>query len=213
MLKLRTLLVLIGAALFGSAVIAEQQSPAQAGAPQPTTSQRAAGQASTYRPVATVQEIMDAIISPASKAVFDAVSTEVTATGAVEKAPKNDEEWATVRNNALMMVEGANLLMLPGRHIARGPVDAKAAHEAGELTPPEIEARVAKDRATWNRLAAGFRNAAMVALKAAEARKPGDVQAAGEGVDGACENCHIRYWYPDQVKTLDRADQALRKRK
>jgi hypothetical protein len=163
--------------------------------------------------VATVQEIMDAIIAPASKSVFDAVSTEVTTSGAVEKVPKNDEEWATVRNNALVMVEGSNLLLLPGRHIARGPGDAKKAHDAGELTAPEIEVRVAKDRATWNRLAAGFRNAAMVALRAADARKPADIQAAGEAVDAACENCHLRYWYPDQQQTLERADKTLRKGK
>jgi len=137
----------------------------------------------------------------------------VTPSGAVDKAPKNDEEWLDVRNKALLMVEGANLLMVPGRHIATGTFDAKAAHDAGELTPPEMEKLVAKDRATWNRLASAFRDAAMVALKAAEAKKPQDVQAAGEVVDSACENCHLKYWYPDQQETLDKADQALRKKK
>src|SRR5229473_4154977 len=96
MLQFRPLLMLVGVGFMGSVVIAERLPPAQS-APSAATNQRAAAvPASPYQVVATVQDLMDAMIAPASKAVFDAVSTEVTASGAVEKVPKNDDEWATV---------------------------------------------------------------------------------------------------------------------
>ncbi len=80
------------------------------------------------------------------------------------------------------MVEGANLLMTPGRHTA---------HDGG-LAPAEIEVRVATERAAWHRFAAEFRDAAFVSLKAATHAAAGGKTVgfgpAGEAVDIACEN-------------------------
>jgi hypothetical protein len=58
------------------------------------------------------------------------------------------------------------------------------------LAAAEIEMRVARDRAAWNRFAAGFRDAALLSVKAAEGRKTEDFGPAGEAVDNACESCH-----------------------
>jgi hypothetical protein len=180
-----------------------QHGPATSAAPRSPAKPAVTASASPYRPAATVQDLMARIIDPASKVVFKAVSSEETANGIVETAPKNDAEWAVVRHNALLMVEGANLLLMPGRHIA---VPAAAhTHNEGELAPAEIEVRVAKDRAAWNRFATSFRSAALQALKAAEGRKTQDFGPAGEAVDNACENCHLRFWYPDQEELLKNA--------
>ncbi|PYR53105.1 MAG: hypothetical protein DMF89_00095 [Acidobacteria bacterium] len=152
---------------------------------------------------ATVQDIMATMIGPASKAVFGAVSSEVTPTGTVEKFPRTDAEWAAVRRQALTMVEGANLLLTPGRRFA-SPANA-AKHNEGELPPAEIEVRVSKERLVWNKLAIAFRDAANGAVKAAEARRQQDFGAVSEAIDTACENCHLRYWYPDQETLLKNA--------
>src|ERR1700754_4042872 len=109
MLKVRAIHILTVVALLrGSAAIA-QQAP-------PPAKPAVAATASASRPMATVQDLMAGIIDPSSKIVFKAVSSEETANGVVETAPKNDEEWAVVRRNAVLMVEGANLLLTPGRH-------------------------------------------------------------------------------------------------
>jgi hypothetical protein len=202
MLRVRTLQVLMAMAFLGSAAIAQQE-PATGTAPRPPAKPPLTASATPFRPVATVQDLMAGIIDPASKVVFKAVSSEETANGIVETAPKNDAEWGVVRKNALMMVEGANLLLMPGRHIA--PPAAAHTHNEGELAPAEIEVRVAKDRAAWNRFAAAFRDAALVSLKAAESRKTQEFGPAGEAVDNACENCHLRFWYPDQEQLLKNA--------
>ena len=39
-------------------------------------------------------------------------------------------------------------------------------------------------------------DAAVPALKATESRDPKALLDAGEGIDTACENCHLKYWYP-----------------
>lgn len=203
MQKVRMLLVCATAGFLGIVATAQQQT-APTGAPaKRSTTQRPSGVASAYRPVATVQDLMAGMIDPASKVVFKAVSSEVTPNGTVETAPKNEEEWTVVRRNAVMMVEGANLLMMPGRHVA--PPQFANQHNEGELAPAEIEMRVAKERAAWNKLAAEFRQAALVALKAADSKKIQDFGPANEAVDTACENCHLRFWYPDQEKLLKNA--------
>lgn len=200
MQKVRMILVCATAGFLGIVATAQQQtSPTGAPDKRPTT-QRPSGVTSVYRPVATVQDLMVGMINPASQVVFKAVSSEETPSGTVETAPKNEEEWTVVRRNAVMMVEGANLLMMPGRPIAL-PQFANQ-HNEGELAPAEIEIRVAKERATWNKLAAEFRQAALMALKAADSKRTQDFDPANEAVDTACENCHLRFWYPDQEKLL-----------
>ena len=203
----RSLPLLFGAVfglLVGAPVAREQTSTAPA-TPKPAASGPARS-TSTYLPQATVQDLMAGVIDPASKVVFGAVSSETTATGVVETAPRNDAEWSLVRRNALMMVEGANLLLMPGRHIAAAE-RANVSNE-GELSPAKIEPLVARNRAAWDRLAVDFRGAALQAVKAAEGRKTEDFNAVGEAIDAACESCHLRFWYPDQEQLLKNAPRA-----
>lgn len=199
MRTVHTLLV-VAAALGGSVVIAGQTPPAPKPAARPGA---ARGAPSTYAATATVMDLMAAMIDPASKVVFDAVKSVETPTGVQEKVPKTEQEWVEVRRNALLMIEGANLLLMPGRHIA--PPQFANVHNEGELPPSEIEVRVAKDRAAFNRFAVAFRQSAMTALKAAEAKKPADFGPASEAIDAACENCHLRFWYPEQEELLKNA--------
>ena len=184
-------------------IVAQQPAgkPAPTPAPQSSAAKPAPPQPQ-FRPVATIQEIMATMIDPASKIVFGAVGT--TATNGVEqqKEPKTDEEWAVVRENALLMIEGSNLIMMSGRHVAAPSLANKAG--AGELTAAQIETRLAKDRAAWNKLAREFGVAAGAALKAADAKSPDGVMESGEGIDAACENCHLRFWYPDQEKLFQK---------
>lgn len=161
--------------------------------PAPPSANTVAGNPK-FTPVATVEEIMGGLVDPASKSVFGSVGT-VTERGVErQKSPKNDAEWAIVRRNAALMVEGANLLMMEGRHISRN-MNAPAAAD-GELSPAQIDLRVSNDRKGWQELAQAFSATAQVALKATEAKDAAAVFASGGELDTACENCHQRFWYP-----------------
>ena len=117
-------------------------------------------------PVASVEQLMEGTVHPAAEVLFKSVGTIISEKGVEEIAPRNDEEWANVRNNAVTLAESGNLLMIGKR---------------------------AKDQGDWMKMAQGLIEAGVAATKATEAK---DVQAlfdAGGKVYEACERCHGRY--------------------
>ena len=152
-------------------------------------------------PVGTVKEVMKGIIDPTSNVLWSSVGEESGPAGIIDRSPKNDEEWAVVQNNALSLAEAANLLKMPNRRMSK-PEEAntKTAADAPELTPAQIEAKVNKDRAAWNRKADALMASASKALALARAHDKAGLLAVGEEIDNACESCHKVYWYPDEVQ-------------
>ena len=100
--------------LFTVALVAQTAKPAAPAAPRP----RAAAPRSTYKPTATVKDLMDYLVIPSSEALFNAVGTTTGPNGAEEHAPKTEADWAAVRQRAMLLIEAGNLLTIPGRHVA-----------------------------------------------------------------------------------------------
>lgn len=119
------------------------------------------------RAVANVTQLMAGLIDPAADTVWESVGTIVSAAGTEERRPRTDEEWLAVRNAALHLTEGGNLLMLGDR---------------------------AKDQEAWWRMSRALVDAGAVALEAAERKSVQGVFDAGEGITIACDNCHNVYW-------------------
>ena len=158
-----------------------------------------------YRTTATVKDIMDALVDPGSDYIWDSVETIVSAAGTEEKAPHTDEDWKQVRNHAIMLLEATNLLQMPGRHVAKP--GEKADDPKVELSPDQIEAEIAKDRASWIKYTHGLHDATMEAFKAIEAKDTEGLLNAGDGIDNACEKCHLQYWYPNERKPAEAPSQ------
>lgn len=137
---------------------------------------------------------MTAMVNPSADVVWNAVATILTEQGTDEREPRTDEEWNTVRHHALIVAEGANLLMMPGRKLAR-PGERSANPEV-ELHPEEIEEMIKQDPNTWLEYAHGLNEQMTIALKAIEAKDVKGLFDIGEAIDLACENCHRHYWYP-----------------
>jgi hypothetical protein len=150
-----------------------------------------------YTTSATIKDIMDSIVDPSADVVWNSVSTMVSTAGIEEKAPKNDEEWADVRRGAIRLVEAPNLLMLPGRHVAR-PGEKSETPDV-ELEPADMEVRINKDRNAWNRRAKALHDVSLEMLQAIDAKDREKMLEVGDRLDKACENCHLNYWYPNQV--------------
>jgi hypothetical protein len=117
-------------------------------------------------PVATVKQIMDGIVMPAAASVWDSVSTIVDAKGIQENQPRTDAEWAAVGASAAALVESANLLVMGDRAI---------------------------DQGEWVTMSRAMSDAAMVALKATQAKNTDGILAAGEAINTTCDNCHQKY--------------------
>src|SRR5688572_29442268 len=120
--------------------------------------------ASDYNTVATIKDIMDSAIDPAADYIWESVRIESGEDGVIERRPQNDEEWKEERRKAVILVEAANLLMMPGRKVAR-PGD-KAETPEVELSPDEIQALIDKDRDTFIKLAKEFQQTSIEQLKA-----------------------------------------------
>jgi hypothetical protein len=119
------------------------------------------------RPVASVKQLMAGVIDPAADTVWESVGTIISAAGIEERRPRTDKEWEAVRNAALHLTEGGNLLMLGDR---------------------------AKDHDAWWRMSRALVDAGAVALQAAEEKNVQALFDAGEGITAACDSCHGVYW-------------------
>jgi hypothetical protein len=113
-------------------------------------------QAPSFELVGNVGQLMIDIIYPTSDALFY-----------IERAPpKTEVEWNAIRNQALMLAESGNLLMLPGR---------------------------ARDQGDWIKNARTMIEAARYAYKAALAKNMSGILAQSDRLTEACVVCHREY--------------------
>lgn len=162
--------------------------PAPAGAPDTVQPQ--------YAPTATIKEIMLSIVDPSADVVWLSVTTVQSSAGTLDTAPKNDEEWQKVRQGAVALTEAANLLMMPGRHVAHP--GEKSETPGVELEPSEMEELINKDLAAWQMHARNLHDAGVAVLQAIDSKDSQKVFEIGEQIEVACESCHRQYWYPNE---------------
>jgi hypothetical protein len=150
----------------------------------------------TYRPTATLQELMQLEIDPAADFIWGSVGTVVTRAGTLERQPHTAAEWSKLRGRALLLVESTNLLQMPGRRVASRdfPPDAP-----GVLGSADIQRQWDASPAAFAAYAELLRGAALAVLLAAEQQDAAALARAGEALDDACEACHRANWYPHQV--------------
>lgn len=150
-----------------------------------------------FIPDHTIKDLMMNVVDTNADVVWLSVTTVASEKGLVETRPTNDAEWMRVRQGAIMLAEAANLLMIPGRHVARP--GEKSETPGVELEPAEMEELINKDRPAFYRHAKDLYVAAMLAAEAAERKDADKVFEIGETIERACENCHKAYWYPNEV--------------
>jgi hypothetical protein len=165
----------------------------------------------SLQPEATIKDIMDSMVDPSADVLWESVATIVTAAGTEERQPKTDDDWKNVHRHAVILVEATNLLKMEGRHVAK-PKE-KSENPGIELEPEEMEKLINNDRPAFIKFAQGLHDAALPALKATEERSPQALLDAGEAIDTACENCHLKYWYPLNLQAEKAKEGAANPRK
>ena len=154
--------------------------------------------ASPLKPIAGIQDVMAGMIDPAADFLWESVSTTVTGTETVEKQPRTDAEWAEVRRQALILAEGANLILMDGRHVVKEGVALEDHGTPGNLTAQESEQAIASNRGSFVAFAQALRDVGASMLAAADGRNPQGLIDAGDTMDQVCEGCHLQFWYPGQ---------------
>jgi len=171
-------LLLVGGSVFVVVACNRAQPPAQ----------------SQFRPSATIKDIMDSMVDPSADALWESVATIVSAAGTEERRPRTDEDWLKVRREAITLIEATNLLIMDGRHVSKP--GEKSENPGIELEPAEMEVLINQDRESFIKFAHALNDASVLALKAIDAKDATGLLDSGEGIDTACENCHLKYWYP-----------------
>jgi len=123
-------------------------------AASPLLAQRAP--ATGVRTIANVRELHDLIISPASDAVFDASSRQ----------PLDAKGWTEARNQALLLAESGNLLMIGTR---------------------------VRDNGNWMKMSRAMVDAAARAAVAAEKKDATALETATDALTVSCMECHRPY--------------------
>jgi hypothetical protein len=154
------------------------------------------------KPIVSIKELMENIIDPIADYIFDAVGTDATEKGIVETKPVNDDDWAKVRQGAVTLAEGTNLLKMHRPVAPAGDKNNSSGPNAPELSPEQIQAKIDRDRALWNKHADELRDEALKVLEIVKARNSDELFQAGSRIDKACENCHLEYWYPGDKKAV-----------
>jgi hypothetical protein len=116
--------------------------------------------------VASMKQIMSAIVSPTSNAIFQSVQTNVSDKGTEEIFPRSDEEWAALGAQAAALGEAGALIMMPGRAI---------------------------DQGDWIKMSQAMIDAAKQTLAAVAKKSPDAVLESGEAVNTSCDACHEKY--------------------
>ena len=147
---------------------------------------------------ATIKDIMDSMVDPSGEFVFQSVAQISDEHGIREKAPQTDADWEAVRQRLIILAEAPNLLVMPGRKVA--PSDVKSQNPNIELEPAQIQQLIDGDRLTFIRRARGLQDAVAMAMKAVDAKNKDALFQAEDGIDQACENCHLNYWYPNDER-------------
>jgi hypothetical protein len=169
--------------------------------PRPTSAQSPAAQAAPsggFSPIGSILEVMLQIVDPYADAIFESVSVVITQEGEKETRPQTEEDWLEVRGNALILAESGNLLKIPRPVSPAKPAPGIAFEPPGpdDLSPAQVEQLLKRDRRAFDAFAQGLTDAALIALRAADARSVDGLYEAGDAIDQACENCHSTYWYP-----------------
>jgi cytochrome c556 len=186
----------------GIAALAIGSMLATACAPKPAAQAPvvAAAPAAQLKPVASVLDLMLSQVDANADALWESVATISTQKGVEERQPRTPEEWKKVRFQALALVESANLLMMEGRRVAHPGQQLDEPGGPGDFTPEQAQAAIDADQATFLSYARALQDTAGLMLAAIEKKDPAAMLEAGGALDEACEQCHVKFWYPNAPK-------------
>lgn len=160
-----------------------------ASAPLAAAQQKGNGQVLT-----SVKELMQSIVDPSADVVWNSVGTVVDRDGVHEAVPKTPEEWLDVRRAAVRIIEGGNLLVMPGREAA--PPGTKSETPGVELEPAQINALLKKNRKAFDAFARALQALGVEAARASDAHNRDLLIDIGGRIENVCESCHQTFWYP-----------------
>ena len=151
----------------------------------------------------TIQQYMEGEINPAGDFLFKSVQEVSDARGVRLKAPVTVEEWNAVRDQLAVLQSAPKIL--GDKSIKAAPPGFKSEHPGIESPPEWIQKAVDSNRKDFDQRAVRLQKAAEVAMQSVEAHDAKGLERSLDGVDKACESCHLHYFYPNDKRAWQAA--------
>lgn len=180
--------------------------PAPAPPPAPSPGPAAASAAPPDDPADfSIRTIMAAKVDPSGDFLFESIADIADEHGVSHKAPRTPQEWDAVRHHLQVLVDAEKLLIVPGLKAAE-PGD-RSSNPAVENEPEQVQKLLDSQHPDFVARAGRLREAAALGLKAVDARDTKALFGAITAIDKACESCHLHYWYPNDKRARQAAQE------
>jgi uncharacterized protein DUF6644 len=153
----------------------------------------------------SIRTLMAAKVDPSGDFLFESVADIADEQGVTHKAPKTSQEWDAVRHHLQVLVDAGKLLIVPGRRAAE-PAD-RSSNPAVENEPEQVQKLLDSQHEDFVARADRLREAASLGLKAVDTRDTKALFGAITAIDKACESCHLHYWYPNDKRAHQAAQE------
>jgi cytochrome c556 len=142
-----------------------------------------------------VRAVMQQRVNPAMLAIWDVGNNALNDEGGIDPALMDAGKWGQVAEAADQLAAVGNDMAGAQSFIAAAPDNTETAD--GEITMTAVQQHIDSDPDGMKQMASAFADHAQRLATAARAQ---DAASAGDLIsemDGVCETCHARYWYPE----------------
>lgn len=142
-----------------------------------------------------VRAVMQQSVNPAMLSIWDVTNNAMNDEGGVDPAQMDAAKWQQIAAGADELAAAGTAMAEAQAFVAAAPDNA--AVDEGAVPMAEVQQHLDSDPRLFAQMAAAF---AAHSAQLAEAAKKQDAVATSALViemDGVCESCHARFWYPE----------------
>jgi cytochrome c556 len=142
-----------------------------------------------------VRGAMQRDVNPAVMSIWDVTNNAMNDEGGVDPAQMDAAKWAQVAEGAERLAASGKAMAEASVYVAAATGDTQVAE--GEVPMEAVQRHIDSDPRLFGHMGAAL---AAHADKLAVSARAQDAAATSELVaelDGVCESCHARFWYPE----------------
>ena len=149
--------------------------------------------------ISTLQQAMQQVIAPQAQIVWNVGNATFDDEGKMDGSKVTDAGWKDVASAAEKLKHAARLLAR-----ADGVVVATSDEKLQDEGNPDaadakaVQGHIDTNRQSFRRRAKALQVAADELLKASTTHNAVTFSRVSNGLDEICEDCHERFWYPEQ---------------
>ena len=145
--------------------------------------------------VVDVRAEMQQHINPAMLGIWDVTNNAMDDQGAIDPSQMDAGKWRQIAAAAEQLAQSGLRMTSPAPLVAASPGNTEVGE--GEIPMADVQRHLDSDPRLYRQMASAF---AAHSTRLAEAATGQNAAATGDlvaAMDGVCESCHGRFWYPE----------------